>query len=67
MIKIDCDKHHEDPQCKDEEMADSPMIGAGHHVRAKTNTPIIGVMLQPIPESKNGDSPLWEQEFENAK
>ena len=44
-------------------MADSPMIGAGHHVRAKTNTPIIGILMQPIPSSKNGDSPLWEKEF----
>ncbi len=67
FIFLDCEKHKEDPQCKDSEMADSPMIGAGHHVRAKTNTPIIGVMLQPIPESKNGDSPIWEQEFERHK
>ena len=44
-------------------MSDSPMIGAGHHVRAKTNTPIIGVMMQPIPSVEFGDSALWEQEF----
>jgi hypothetical protein len=43
------------------------MIGAGHHVRAKTNTPIIGIVMQPIPQEKLGDSPLWEQEFEKHK
>ena len=43
------------------------MIGAGHHVRAKTNTPIIGILMQPIPQEKLGDSPLWQQEFEKYK
>lgn len=32
-------------------MASSPMVGAGHHVRAKTNVPVIGVLTQPIPET----------------
>jgi len=44
-------------------MADSPMNGAGHHVRAKTNTPIIGIMMQPIPSVDHGDSEVWENEF----
>jgi len=43
--QLDCDIHREDPQCKDEEMAESPMIGAGHHVRTKTNTPVIGILM----------------------
>jgi len=31
-------------------MASSPMVGAGHHVRAKTNVPVIGILTQPITE-----------------
>jgi hypothetical protein len=29
-------------------MSGKPIIGAGHHVRAKTNVPIIGILTQPI-------------------
>ena len=29
------------------------LINAGHHVRAKTNQPIFGVLTQPLPESWN--------------
>ena len=43
------------------------MVGAGHHVRAKTNVPIIGIVMQPIPQEEHGDSPLWKQEFERVK
>tara|TARA_B110000238_G_C15771742_1_gene287901 strand:+ start:37 stop:141 length:105 start_codon:yes stop_codon:yes gene_type:complete len=31
-------------------MAASPMVGAGHHVRAKTNIPVIGILTQPVTE-----------------
>jgi hypothetical protein len=31
------------------------MVGAGHHVRAKTNIPIIGILTQPILEGKMTD------------
>ena len=24
------------------------MVGAGHHVRAKTNIPVVGILTQPI-------------------
>lgn len=43
------------------------MVGAGHHVRAKTNVPIIGIVMLPIPSEEHGDSPLWKQEFERVK
>lgn len=39
------------------------MVGAGHHVRAKNNVPIIGILTQPIPSTDNGDSEIWEKEF----
>jgi len=32
-------------------MKHSPMVGAGHHVRAKTNSPVIGILTQPFPEN----------------
>ena len=48
--ELDCSTNTEDPQCQHIVMAASPMLGAGHHVRAKTNTPIIGILTQPIPE-----------------
>ena len=57
----------EDPQCKHEVMRNSPMVGAGHHVRAKQNVPIIGILTQPIPSREHGDSELWEQEFDRIK
>ena len=54
-----CETHKDDPQCGHETMHDSKMIGAGHHVRAETNTPIIGILMQPIPEVKDGNSERW--------
>lgn len=48
-IDYNCEKMKEDPQCKHEVMRNSPMVGAGHHVRAKSNVPIIGILTQPIP------------------
>lgn len=44
-------------------MAASPMVGAGHHVRAKTNTPIIGILTQPIPEKAS----QWNDEYNRIK
>ena len=43
-------------------MASSPIVGAGHHVRAKTEIPIIGILTQPIP-----DEDLWKNEFKRVK
>jgi len=60
---LDCKINVEDPQCKNETMASSPMVGAGHHVRAETNVPIIGVLTQPIPGGHNA----WNAEFERAQ
>jgi len=40
----DCEKMKEDAQCKHEVMKASPIVGAGHHVRAKSNVPIIGIL-----------------------
>ena len=57
----------DDPQCLHEEFRSSPIVGAGHHVRAKTNVPIIGILTQPIPSKDNGDSDLWEKEFLRVK
>jgi hypothetical protein len=48
-------------------LRNSPIVGAGHHVRAKTNTPIIGILTQPIPSSVHGDSMLWETQFNKIK
>lgn len=31
------------------------MTNAGHHVRAKTNQPIFGVLTQPLPTEWNSD------------
>ena len=59
-LYLDCEKHPSDPQCKDETFKDSPMINAGHHIRSKNDSPIIGILTQPIPSEENGDSPLWE-------
>jgi len=36
-------------------------------VRAKTNTPIIGVLTQPIPSSSKGDHIMWETQFNSAR
>jgi hypothetical protein len=36
--------------CSHKVMSGKPIVGAGHHVRAKTNIPIIGILTQPIPE-----------------
>ena len=45
-------------------MHESKMIGAGNHVRAETNTPIIGVLMQPFPEVKDDNSERWNLEYE---
>lgn len=42
--ELDCAKTPNDIQCKHKVMAASPMVGAGHHVRAKTNVPVIGIL-----------------------
>lgn len=39
-------------------MHNSPMVGAGHHVREKTQNPIIGVLTQPVHHEGK-----WQQEF----
>lgn len=67
LLDVDCAVHTSDPQCQDETMAGSPMVGAGHHVRAQTNTPVIGILMQPIPSEDHEDSPLWREEFERVK
>jgi hypothetical protein len=38
------------------------MVGAGHHSRAKTNTPVIGILMQPIP-----DNEIWNKEYERLR
>ena len=65
--KLDCNIHKTDPQCEHEIFSDSQMIGAGHHVRAKTDTPVIGIMMQPIPKAADGHSDRWEKEFERLQ
>lgn len=47
---LDCSVTPDEIQCKHKVMASSPMVGAGHHVRAKTNVPVIGILTQPITE-----------------
>jgi len=39
-------------------MHNSPMVGAGHHVREKTQNPIIGILTQPV--QREGK---WSEEF----
>jgi len=48
--ELDCGVTPKDVQCEHKVMASSPMVGAGHHVRAKTNVPVIGILTQPITE-----------------
>ncbi len=36
---------------------------SGHHVRAKTNQPIIGVLTQPLPSEWNNDLELTYKSF----
>jgi len=48
--ELDCGVTPEEIQCQHKVMASSPMVGAGHHVRAKTNVPVIGILTQPITE-----------------
>jgi hypothetical protein len=48
-------------------LKDKNITGAGHHVRAKTNTPIIGILTQPVPTSAQGHNPMWENQFDNYK
>ena len=48
-------------------LKDSAIQGAGHHVRAKTQTPIIGVLTQPLPTAGQGHDSMWENQFENYK
>ena len=67
IINTDCAEHTEDPLCKNEVLKDLPIVGAGHHVRAKTNVPVIGILTQPIPSTQNGDSHRWMDEFERIK
>jgi hypothetical protein len=38
------------------------MVGAGHHSRAQTNTPVIGILMQPIP-----DNEIWNKEYEGLR
>ena len=68
-ILIDCSDElmQDDPQCKHETFADSQMLGAGHHVRAETNTPIIGILMQPIPEESDGNQSKWNEEYERLQ
>ena len=47
---IDCASTPDIKLCDHKVMAGKPIVGAGHHVRAKTNIPIIGILTQPIPE-----------------
>lgn len=42
--ELDCEAHKDDPQCLHDKLHNSPMVGAGHHVRAKTENPIIGIL-----------------------
>jgi putative N-acetylmannosamine-6-phosphate epimerase len=44
-------------------MSAKPFVGSGHHVRAKTNVPIIGVFKQPIPE----DNKVMMDQFQKIK
>ena len=39
------------------------MVGAGHHVRAKTNSPVIGILTQPFPENNQ----IWDSEIKRVK
>ena len=66
-FEIDCEKTPSDPQCLHEVLKDKEIQGAGHHVRAKTNTPIIGIMTQPVPTSAQGHHSMWENQFDNYK
>lgn len=59
--------HTEDPLCNHQALKDLPIRGVGHHVRAKTNVPIIGVLTQPIPDASHGDSQMWRNEFDRIK
>jgi hypothetical protein len=60
FLFIDCQVHIDDPLCQNEDLKDKPINGAGHHVRAKTNTPIIGILTQPVLSSVLGHSLMWE-------
>jgi hypothetical protein len=59
---LDCKKHYDDPQCMHDTMHDSPMVGAGHHVREKTQNPIIGILTQPV--QREGK---WNEEFKRVQ
>mmetsp|Transcript_1870 Transcript_1870/g.2569 ORF Transcript_1870/g.2569 Transcript_1870/m.2569 type:complete len:170 (+) Transcript_1870:3-512(+) len=59
---LDCEALPQDKQCQHETFKDSPMVGAGHHVRSQTDTPIIGILMQPVPESEQ-----WQAEFSRLK
>ena len=39
------------------------LLNAGHHMRAKTNQPIFGVLTQPLPEEWNNDFSLTFKSF----
>ena len=45
------------------------MINAGHHVRAKNNQPIFGILTQPIPEAWSSSleqPPTFNSFFESS-
>jgi hypothetical protein len=63
---LDCDKQPDDALCL-HELKDSKIKGAGHHARAKTNVPIIGILTQPIPSPLHGDHPQWENEYNRVR
>ena len=57
-----------DLQCKHEDMRDSPMVGAGHHARENTQTPIIGVLTWPLPRTNiTAADRLWNSKFNRIR
>ena len=57
-----------DKQCLHEDMRHSPMVGAGHHARENTQTPIIGVLTQPLPNvNDTASNRLWNSEFNRIR
>lgn len=59
---LNCSELVDDPQCLHPQMARSPIVGAGHHVRAHSNTPIIGILMQPLPQEQS-----WMDAYSQAK
>ena len=52
FISVDCHAQHH--LCS--HRGQSILKNTGHHVRAKTNQPIFGVLTQPLPDEWDGDS-----------